>query len=215
MERTSLRRTSVFVLSMLALALAASLACNPLSSVSDAPENAVTKITRVISRTPAPGAEEPAAPTKAQSKSGPAEPTQAPAVKGTPVAAQAPVGKIGQRIVAENTALTVTRTELHKGTADVEPSAGAVFLLVHIVLENVGDSDTFFTPDAFEIKDSTGKLIYTRHLEFLDDQLEPAEYAAGGKLEATVGFEVNQKAKGFHLLLDYGGDKPMDIDLGL
>lgn len=220
------RNNSLLGWGLLVLALAIGMACNPLELAQQAPAlatqavqvatqavEAATQVSQTeLAPTPAPKVTKPAA-------TQPVQPTQPAATKSagaTATPAKPLAGKVGQRVTGGNFALTVTKAEFSKGTSDVQPDQGNVFLLVHVVVENISTTDNVFVrADAFQVKDSTGKLTGWIALSFLDDELGYAEYAPGGKVPATIGFQVSQKAKGFHLLFDYGGDKPMDFDLGL
>lgn len=123
-------------------------------------------------------------------------------------------GKVGQRIVGDNLAITVTKAEINKGTADIKPAQGNTYVVIYFVLENASKNRLMFYPDSFEIKDSNGRLITNTWLDFLKDQLEIGQYAPGGKTTATIAFEVSQKSNGFHLLVDQGNDTVLDVDLG-
>ncbi len=207
-----MKRNSLPIWGGLVLAAAAGLACNPLSLAqsAQAPVQVATQAAGLVTQvgqTPGSSSQptQPAAPTEPAS-------TTAPEATGTPV--QIIVGKQGQRLIGGNFALTVTKTETNPGTSDVQPDQGYVFLLVHFVLENVSTTDNvFIAPTSFQVKDSTGRLSDFTSLGFLTDELQSGNYAPGGKLTGTIGFQIGQKASGFHLLFDYGGDRPMDVTL--
>ena len=192
----------------LVLAFAAGLACNPLSLAQQGPALA-TQAAQVA--TLAVGV----APQVSQTMVAPMQPAATTSAGAMATPAQVVAGKVGQRLIGGDFALTVMKTELNQGTSDEQPDQGNVFLLAHVVVENVSPTDNvYFDPDKFQVKDSTGRLWDFTSLSFLTDELQVAKYAPGGKVAATVGFEVSQKATGFHLLFDYGGDRPMDVTLG-
>ncbi len=213
---------------MLMMAFAGILACSPLSLLGEQGREVATKAADIASKAqesttrmaesgagivPTSGASEQPVPAPTKSTGG-----KALATETSEPAASGPAtfkGKIGKRLVGNNVALTVTKAEFSKGTVDVEPDSGNTFLLVHVIVENTSKSNKEeFYPDDFQVKDSSGKLIGYDTLGFLDDELEGGRYSPGGKNEGTIGFEVKEKLKGFHLVFEYE-DQEFDVDLGL
>lgn len=211
---------------MLLIAFVGVLACSPLGLLSQQGKEAATKAAgiesqaqQVTTRTFETGgdavstavASEPKQP--AAKVSGKASATDTPEPEASGPVVQ--TGKVGQRLVGDGVALTVNKAEFSKGTTDIEPNSGNTFLLVHVIVENTSKTERVdFYPDYFQVKDSNGKLMSYDSLGFPDDEMEGGRYAPGGRLEATVGYEVSQKMKGFYLVFDYE-DQEFDVDLGL
>ncbi len=212
---------------MLMLAFAGILACSPLSLLSEQGKEVATKAADVASkaqgvttRTTQTGAEAVSTTTAPEQNPGATKSTGSKvSATDTPTAETSGpavlTGKIKQRLVGNGVALTVTKAELSKGTADVEPDQGNTFLLVHVIVENTSKTNKAdFIPDDFQVKDSNGKLISSDTLGFPDDEMEGGRYSPGGKCEGTIGFQVSQKQKAFHLVYEYE-DQEFDVDLGL
>ncbi len=219
-------RPSLFWL-MPSMAFALILACSPLTLLGEQGQQVATKAAEVASqaqqvttRTTQTGAgvlptakapEEKSAPTESSESDVSTTDTPEPKASG-PVARN---GKLGQRLVGEGVALTVTKVELNKGTSDVEPEPGNTFLLMNVIVENTSKTDRAeFDSDNFVVRDGSGRLIDYATLGFLDDEFEGGRFSPGGMNEGTIGFEVSQKQKGFHLLFEYE-DQEFDVDLGL
>jgi hypothetical protein len=140
-------------------------------------------------------------------------PTSSAAVGTSPAAAPPTIGKLGDRVESNGTAITVTKAQTLPQMPDGQ-KAGAdnVYLIADITLENVSGSDVSYSPYTFQLKDADGKS-YTAALTLDTKALRQGSLSKGQKAQGYVAFQLSKAAKG--LVLEYirPGFAPIDITL--
>jgi hypothetical protein len=135
----------------------------------------------------------------------------------TAAATQAPVGpgKVGERIVSGNTALTVLQTTRTPQLSDFQKvKEGEAYVVAEVLIEAVGDKATY-NPFYFKVKDSDG-FEYSIEIMTGDQGLKSGELVAGDKARGMVAFKVKAETKG--LVLSYqpialGAGDPIRVGL--
>lgn len=145
-------------------------------------------------------------------------PTTAPEPTAEPptAAPAAQTAKVGDRIEQNGTALTVVKVERQAKIGDFqEAKAGNTFVLVEVLLENIGQETIPYNLFYFELKDSEGfesnTTIYTGDGGFSSGDLPP-----GDKVRGIVAFEVKESATGLILSyqpITFGADDPIRVAL--
>jgi hypothetical protein len=147
-----------------------------------------------------------AVPTAASAPTAEAAATSAPEPTAAPAAT---VGKVGDRVELNGTALTVTKvTKADKIGDFLKADAGNTYLIAEVVIENVGNDKAPYNPFYFKVKDSDG-FEYNAGITTDKQALKSGDLAKGEKARGTVAFEVKKDAKGF--VMEY---KPIVIGGG-
>lgn len=140
----------------------------------------------------------------------------APAGSGSaPTAAAAAPGKVGDKVQVGGTALTITKAERKAQIGDFQKaSAGNTYVIVEVVVENVGTGKESYNPFFFKVKDSEG-FEYQGTISTDAQALKSGELAAGEKARGSVVFEIKEASKGLVLTYDnnlFGGD-PIKVQI--
>lgn len=135
-----------------------------------------------------------------------AAPTSAPEPTAVPAAT---VGKVGDRVELNGTALTVVKvSKADKIGTFQKAKAGNVFVLAEVVIENVDQDEIPYNPFYFKVKDADG-FEYNAGISIADQSLKSGKLAKGDKARGIVLFEVKEGAAG--LVMEY---KPIRIGGG-
>lgn len=97
----------------------------------------------------------------------------------------------GEQAILGNGAITVTNVERSQGGQYSKPKNGKEYVIVHVKIENKGDSNLSYNPYYFKMQNSQGQQEnYTITMGVNDDtQLNSGELIPGGSIEGTLVFE--------------------------
>ncbi len=97
----------------------------------------------------------------------------------------------GEEAILGNGAITVTQVERSQGEQYNKPASGKEYVIVHVKIENKGDSNLSYNPFYFKMQNSQGQQEnYTITVGINDDtQLNSGELIPGGSVEGTMVFE--------------------------
>lgn len=113
--------------------------------------------------------------------------------------------KVGDRVIAGDTALTVVKTERKSELSQFQKAKdGMTFVIVEVLIENAGTAKGTYNLLYFKARDAEG-FEYNPALG-VDQPLQAGELDTGGKARGNVAFEVKAEAKG--LVVEY---KPLTI----
>lgn len=96
----------------------------------------------------------------------------------------------GEEAVLGNGVITVTKVEKSQGSQFDKPKSGKEFVIVHVTIENKGNSNLSYNPFYFKMQNSQGQqenMIFTTVDQ--DTVLESGELIPGGKVSGTITFE--------------------------
>lgn len=98
---------------------------------------------------------------------------------------------IGEKIQLGDAVLTVTNVEKSKGNDWDYPQQGKEFVIVHVEIENAGDTNSvYYTPLDFTMQNSNGQVTdITFTTVDANTALGSGELIPGGKVVGTVTFE--------------------------
>jgi hypothetical protein len=127
------------------------------------------------------------------------------------------LGRIGKRAMSAGIALTVLGIDYASQFSPYNRARlGSVFLVVEVVVENVGRDSVPCDPQCFKVKDADGR-VYKPELYSGDNGLKSRALTRRRKERGTVAFEVPQTASGFVLSYEptvpYPGYQPIRFDL--
>lgn len=96
----------------------------------------------------------------------------------------------GEEAILGDGAITVTQVERSQGEQFDKPAEGKEFVIVHIKIENKGDSNLSYNPFYFKMQNSQGQqedITFTTVDQ--DTALNSGELIPGGQVEGTLTFE--------------------------
>jgi hypothetical protein len=125
--------------------------------------------------------------------------------------------KVGDVVQLRNHQFTVTQVVPNYKTGnqfDKPQSDANMFVKVHVVIKNTGNSDLLVNMFGFQLEDETGTMRTVDMIMGLDNQLESVTLVKGGQIEGNIGFEAKQNSK--VLKLHYtggflGGEEIVDL----
>ena len=98
-------------------------------------------------------------------------------------------------------AITVTNVERSQGTTYSKPKNGKEYVIVHVTIENKGNSNLSYNPFYFKMQNSQGQqegMTFT--IVNQDTALESGELIPGGKVSGTIAFEQPKGDTGLMLV---------------
>ncbi len=195
-----MKRTVIALAIVVALALSLlSGCCSSGSSGGKAPQNA----------TPTPALQETGTPAASDAVDTVA-PTPAPEPEKTDVV-------IGEVATLKGMALQVTKVEKSQGTTYDKPKDGKEYVIVHILIKNVGDSVISYNPFYFKMKNSNGQITDADFtLVASDSALNAGELLPGGLVSGSVPFEQPKDDPALSFIYEdvsWFSDKQLTVDL--
>jgi hypothetical protein len=140
-----------------------------------------------------------AAPVIARSTSPPIAGTSAPpptVANTTPTPQTAIVGNLGQRIESAGVALTVEAVTTEKVVDSFYRARdGNTFLILDVVIENVGENPVRFNANYFEVKGANNRT-YIPGIAVTAHALKYGELDPGEQTSGQVAFEIPESASG-------------------
>ena len=97
---------------------------------------------------------------------------------------------IGEEAVLGQGAIIVTNVEKSQGSQWEKPKSGKEFVIVHVTIENKGNSNLSYNPFYFKMQNSQGQqesMTFTTIDQ--DTSLQSGELIPGGKVSGTITFE--------------------------
>ena len=96
----------------------------------------------------------------------------------------------GEEAILGNGAITVTQVERSQGEEYSKPASGKEYVIVHVKIENKGDSNLSYNPYYFKMQNSQGQQENTT-ITIIDQDtaLNSGELIPGGTVEGTLVFE--------------------------
>lgn len=97
---------------------------------------------------------------------------------------------IGEEAIWGDGAITVTNVEKSQGIENDKPSEGKEYVIVHVTIENKGESNLRYNPYYFKMQNSQGQQVNTTYTTVdQDTALHAGELIPGGKVTGTLTFE--------------------------
>jgi hypothetical protein len=138
----------------------------------------------------------------------PAQAHQTPAPKPTTTP-----GEVGERVVADDVALTIVKTEMKDKLSEYEEAPeGSTYLVAEVVIENGSNEAISYNPTYFKIKDADG-FEYNGSGGGSDTPLHSGELPQGEKVRGTVTFKIRQGAEGLVVNYDDYNAQPIRVVL--
>ncbi len=107
----------------------------------------------------------------------------------------------GEEAVLGNGAITVTKVEKSQGSQFDKPKTGKEFVIVHVTIENKGNSNLSYNPYYFKMQNSQGQQESTTFTTIdKDTALHSGELIPGGKISGTITFEQPKEDIGLVLI---------------
>lgn len=107
----------------------------------------------------------------------------------------------GEEAILGKGAITVTKVERLQGNQWDKPKSGKEFVIVHLTIENKGNSNLSYNPFYFKIQNSQGQqenMTFTTVDQ--DTSLQSGELIPGGKVTGTIAFEQPKGDTGLILI---------------
>lgn len=107
----------------------------------------------------------------------------------------------GEEAILGKGAITVTKVEKSQGTQWDKPKSGKEFVIVHLTIENKGNSNLSYNPFYFKMQNSQGQqesMTFTTVDQ--DTSLQSGELIPGGKVSGTIAFEQPKGDTGLVLI---------------
>lgn len=96
----------------------------------------------------------------------------------------------GEEAILGKGAITVTSVEKSQGSTYDKPKTGKEFVIVHIMIENKGNTNLSYNPFYFKMQNSQGQQEDETFTTIdQDTSLKSGELIPGGKVEGTLAFE--------------------------
>lgn len=107
----------------------------------------------------------------------------------------------GEEAILGKGAITITKVEKSQGTQWDKPKSGKEFVIVHLSIENKGNSNLSYNPFYFKMQNSQGQqesMTFTTVDQ--DTSLQSGELIPGGKVTGTIAFEQPKGDTGLVLI---------------
>ena len=107
----------------------------------------------------------------------------------------------GEEAMLGKGAITVEKVEKSQGTQWNKPKNGKEFVIVHVSIENKGNSNLSYNPYYFKMQNSQGQqesMTFTTVDQ--DTSLQSGELIPGGKVSGTITFEQPKGDTGLVLI---------------
>lgn len=107
----------------------------------------------------------------------------------------------GEEAILGKGAITVTKVEKSQGSEWDKPKSGKEFVIVHLTIENKGNSNLSYNPFYFKMQNSQGQqesMTFTTVDQ--DTSLQSGELIPGGKVTGTIAFEQPKGDTGLVLI---------------
>lgn len=107
----------------------------------------------------------------------------------------------GEEAILGKGAITITKVEKSQGTQWDKPKSGKEFVIVHLAIENKGNSNLSYNPFYFKMQNSQGQqesMTFTTVDQ--DTSLQSGELIPGGKVSGTIAFEQPKGDSGLILI---------------
>lgn len=99
-------------------------------------------------------------------------------------------GKIGETVVYEDVAYTVTGVEKSSGSEYDQPKEGKVFVIVSLTIENRSDGSVSYNPFDYKMLNSQGQMHDTTFTTVNSaTALNSGDLIQGGSVSGTLSFE--------------------------
>lgn len=107
----------------------------------------------------------------------------------------------GEEAILGDGAITVTKVERSQGTEFDKPATGKEYVIVHVKIENKGNSNLSYNPYYFKMQNSQGQQEDTTFTTIdQDTSLNSGELIPGGSVEGTLTFEETTGDSGLILI---------------
>ncbi len=98
--------------------------------------------------------------------------------------------EIGEAAVLGSGSITVTDVEKSSGTSFDKPKSGKEFVIVHVTIKNIGNSNLSYNPFYFKVQNSQGQQTdITFTIVDSSTSLEAGDLVPGGSVSGTITFE--------------------------
>ncbi len=138
------------------------------------------------------------------------EPTKAPEPEKTDVI-------VGEVATLKGMALQVVKVEKSQGTQYDKPKDGKEYVIVHVLIKNVGDSVISYNPYYFKMKNSQGQITDADFtLVAGDSALDAGELLPGGLVSGSIPFEQPKDDPALSFIYEdvsFFSDKQLTVDL--
>lgn len=107
----------------------------------------------------------------------------------------------GEEAILGKGAIIVTDVEKSQGNQWDKPKSGKEFVIVHVTIENKGNSNLSYNPFYFKMQNSQGQqesMTFTTINQ--DTSLQSGELIPGGKVAGTIAFEQPKDDTGLILI---------------
>ena len=110
---------------------------------------------------------------------------------------------LGEGIKVDDAVMTVVSGKQFASPNEYEkPSAGMVFYIVNIKIENGGEEALDYNEYNYKIQDANGVQKDAAFVTEIPNQMSSGSLAPGGKLDSNIVFEVPQDMKGLKLVME-------------
>lgn len=124
---------------------------------------------------------------------------------------------VNEPATIEDTVLTVTNVQRNftPNNPYIRPESGKEYVIVTVQLENKSDGEITFNTYDFKMQDSNGVQLSEAYIMEQENRLSSGSLAAGGKINATLGYQVPNGDSGLKLIFkpNMWNDKTITVKL--